>query len=456
MRDQLNSAKRRLRAERRVQLRIPAGFSFNRGGVKNFGPVVEFFDWSLKDCPVEIDFTGCSSANYQALALLVPYCWHLKQAGCTITFKYDKETDQSASRMWGMMGGHGLFAVATDPTINFKSTDVKPLIAIRNPVDLKSALERTDSFVSHFGVEYQRTLRYVLAELLYNAAEHGRREFQWRGRSLQTPSILQFSWYEQANEISILVADVGVGVHSHLAQAYPSIANDEEALRLAIQPEVSGTFGRQDPYTNRNNAGMGLYLSSSIVRRLHADMYVVSGNAVLHVSPNDLTTHELRNRWNGTFVLISMRLDQGDRFALDQMMQEARDQARSEVSTRQKEEVEQRHYLNVYNYFGKNADDKQAAINYRGKHLLAAVDAGKVVVLDFDGVETSTHSFLNALLASPIRRIGMAAYKRIKVTRARPDIRETIDYVLDDNTSPEGADPSKYDDNDDDASDAGD
>jgi hypothetical protein len=345
-----------------------------------------------------------------------------------------------------MMGGHGLFAVATDPAVNFKSTNVKPLIAVRNPTDMKTALDRAVSYVDRFGVEYQRTLRYVLAELLYNASEHGRREFTWRAHRLPTPSILQFSWYEQTNEIGILVADVGIGVHSHLAQAYPAIASGEEALRLAVQPEVSGTFGKQDPYTNRNNAGMGLYLSSSIVRRLRADMHIVSGDAVLHVSPNDLTSHTLRNRWNGTFVLITMRLDQSYQFAYDQIMQELREQARSEVSVRQNEESEKRHYLHVYNFFGKHAEDKQAAINYRNRHLLPAVDSGQVVVVDFENVETSTHSFLNALLASPIRRMGMAAYKRIKVTRAIPDIRETIDYVLDDNTSPEGADQSKYDD----------
>ncbi len=449
LQDQLYAVKRQLRTRRRVHIKLPAGFSFNRGGSKNFDPVVDFFDWSLKNCPVEIDFTGCSSANYQSLALLVPYCWHLRQAGCSISFIYDKKSEQSASHMWTIMGGRGVFQVLSDSTVNFKSANVKPLIAVRNPADMKTALESAVSYVARFGVEYQRTLRYVLAELLYNANEHGRRDFKWRNRRLITPAVLQFSWYEQANEIGIIVADIGVGIHAHLSQAYPSIANEEEALRLAVQPEISGTFGKHDPYSNRNNAGMGLFLSSSIVRRLRADMHIVSGNAVLHISPNDLTSHTLNSRWNGTFVYISMRLDQSYNFAYDQIMQELREEAKSEVSVRQKEESEHRHYLHIYNFFGKNAEDKQSAISYRNRHLLKAVDEGQVLVLDFEDVETSTHSFLNALLASPIRRMGMAAYKRIKITRALPDIRETLDYILDDNTSPDGADIAKYDDSDD-------
>lgn len=444
MRNQLDAVKRRLRAERKVRLRLPASFSFNRRGEKNFNPVVNFFDWTLKDQPVEIDFTGCASANYQALTLLVPYCWHLKKAGCTISFKFDKKTGQSASYMWSMMGGHGVFSVATDSTVNFKSTDVKPLMAVRNPVDLKSGLDRAEAFVGNFGIEYQRTLRYVLAELLYNAREHGGTFFEWRGKSFSTPAIFELSWYESSNEIGVLVADIGIGVRAHLSQAYPMLSADEEALRLAIQPEISGTFMRQDPYTDRNNAGMGLYISSSIVRRLHANMWLVSGKSALHISPKDLTSAKLDNSWNGTFVLLTIRLDQSYRFALDQMMQEAREAARAEVSVRQSEAAEHRHYVHVYNFFGTHAEDKDAAIGYRKKYLIAAVDRGDVIHLDFEGVQSATHSFLNALVASPIRRMGMQAYKRIKITNAQSDIRETIDYVLDDNTSGTGADPTNY------------
>ena len=444
--EQMHSVKRKIRQQKRVSLKIPAGFSFNRGDAKNFEPVLSFFDWSLENCPVEIDFTGCSSANYQALSLVTLYCWHLKQRNCTISFSTDNTSDQGASKMWTMMGAQGVFAVSTDPSINFKSSAVKPLIAIRNFQDGKLAIEKAEKFVERFGVEYQKTLRYVLSELIYNTLEHGASHFNWRGKIFPTPSILQFSWYEQANEIGILIGDVGIGVSRHLAHAYPTTSSDEEALRLAIQPEISGTFGKQDPYTNRNNAGMGLFLSSNIIRRLRADMHLVSGNGVLHVSPNDLTSQTLKSQWNGCFALLTVKLDQSNKFAYDLMMEEFRQQARNEVQARKGAEAEDRHYLSIYNFFGKHADDKSAAIQYRDRYLLKAVDEKKVILLDFESVESSTHSFLNALLASPIRRMGMLAYKKIKVVRSSTDIRETIDYVLDDNTSPTGIDNSKYDD----------
>jgi len=175
-------------------------------------------------------------------------------------------------------------------------------------------------------------------------------------------------------------------------------------------------------------------------------MHIVSENTVLHISPNDLTSRQLDNKWQGTFVLITMKLDQGNIFALDQLMQELREKAEDEVKTRTSQQKEQRHYLEVYNYFGRHADDKQAAIAYRDKYLIKAIEEDKILVLDSGNVESSPHSFLNALLASPIRRLGMQAYKKIKITRATSEIRETLDYVLDDNTSPEGVNQAKYED----------
>ena len=443
IREQLYGVRRKIRQASKERIVFPTELTFNRAGDKHFDQVLSVLDWSFEGIPVELDFTNCRTANYQAAALLIPYCWKLKQQNCTISFKLDNDGDQNGSRVWRMMGAHGLFAVTTDPKVNFKSNEHKPLFAIRNSDDFKDALSSVDEFTSEFGVEYQKTLRYVLSELLYNLLEHGPSDFFWQGRRFPTPGILQFTWYEKVNELHFIVSDVGIGVKKHLTQTYPGLATDEEALRLAIQPEISGTFGRQDPYTNRNNAGMGLFLSSNIIRRLRADMYLISGTGVVHVSPVDTTSKTLDVGWPGTIALVTVRLDRGTVFALDSMMNEFRAQARAEVKARTSANVEDRHYFGVANYFGRFADDKQAAINYRDKYLLPAVDAGKSIVVDFNDVETSTHSFLNALLASPIRRMGLRAYKRLRIINAPKDIRETIDYVLDDNTG-DGAEDSKY------------
>ena len=108
--------------------------------------------------------------------------------------------------------------------------------------------------------------------------------------------------------------------------------------------------------------------------------------------------------------------------------------AENEIKSNSKEQAIQGHYLHIKNYFGGYAEDKGEAINYRDKYLVAVAKEGKEIILDFADVVNSPHSFLNALLSIPIKVYGMNAYKKIKIKNAQPNIRETIDFILDDLT----------------------
>ena len=101
------------------------------------------------------------------------------------------------------------------------------------------------------------------------------------------------------------------------------------------------------------------------------------------------------------------------------------------IETEQKEVL----YFNVRNYFGRYAEDKQLAIKFRDEKLLPAIESGTAITINFEEVISAPHSLLNALLATPIQRIGLAAYKKIKVINASPEIRETVDFIMDENTS---------------------
>jgi hypothetical protein len=433
-RSKLGAIKRQLDREKTVTLRLPPAFTFKHHGTINFEPCLRFFDWSPRDCPVRVDFTTCRSANYQALSLLVPYFWRLRAQGCRITTLLDEDNATSASAMWKRMGAQQLFHVSTDENTQFKGNEFKPLIGVRNTTDFKLAISTAEEFATGFDVEYINTLRYVLSELLYNTLEHGVSYFTYRGVQKRTPSVIQFTWYKSHNEIDFVVADIGVGIKEHLSQAYPGLESDEEAIRMALKPQVSGTFGKADPYKAKNNAGVGLYISSNIVRRLNADMYIVSGNCAMRVSPRDTTATSLPNPWQGAFVLVTLRVVEGAKFALHSMMQEFRDSAQKELDKGISQEEISRHYLSINNYFGSFAEDKQAAIRYRDDKLIPAINDGKIIVIDFDNVNYSPHSFLSALIATPAKILNMAAYKRMKIVNATPEIRETIDYILDENT----------------------
>ncbi|MFK3651040.1 STAS-like domain-containing protein [Lysobacter enzymogenes] len=436
-RSQLKEVKRSIRANNTTRITLPSYFNFKDHGAFDFDKALQTFNWELRDCSVEIDFTSCRSANYQALSLVVLYSWHLKSNNCHVEYIGLSNFGQGRSTdVWKRMGAPGLFQVAFNENQNFISHELKPLIAIRNHADFRNAMSKASDFSKDFSIEYINTLRYVISELLYNTIEHGKSYFQdQNSRNKQIPSLIQFTWYQKRNEIHFLIGDLGIGIKHHLSQTYPDIIDDEAALQKAIQPQVSGTFAITDPYKAKNNAGMGLFLSSNIVRKLRADMHLISGNAVLHVSPTDTTTRRLSSKWPGTIALVTLQLEKDAGFDLDKMMASFRDAAEKEQRSKEKAEAENSFYLSIWNYFGTYPEDKSAAIKYRDKYLIAAANGGKRIILDFSNVESSPHSFLSALLATPIKNLGMDAYKRIKIINAKPDIRETIDFILDDSTS---------------------
>ena len=426
----LAGLKKQLEEQRAIRIALPKRFSFKEHDLYDFNRLLSFFNWDVRGTPVHIDLTTCHTANYQALSLLVIYAWRLKSQGCRVTFiENDKET--GASSMWRTMGARGLFAVINNKGQQFKGNPLKPLFAVREIDDFKTVIESAESYTKGFNVEYESTLRYVLGELLYNTMEHG---VCYMGQGYRIPSLVQFTWYKQRNEIQFIIADLGVGIKNHIEQAFPGQETDEEAIMLSLRPKVSGTFGRNDPYKNKNNAGMGLYISSNIIRRLNADMHIVSMNGLVHISPRDITQRKIDNAWPGTLVLVSIQLEANSSFLLQKILQEFRESAENEQKRGDDKEEDARLYLHVYNFFGRYAEDKEAAIRFRDKRIFPALEEGKKIVIDFDGVISSPHSFLSALLASPIKSLGMAAYKNIKILNATPDIRETIDFILDDNT----------------------
>lgn len=431
--EKLYAIKRELENSRTVTLTLPKKFTFKDHDIYDFESFLSFFDWSISNCPVRIDLRTCDVANFQSLSLLVLYAWKLKSQGCRVSFIESNGPD-GACAMWKKMGARGLFSVLPNESQRFKGDRFKPLFAVRNNTDFKMVIAAAESYTENFNVEYGSTLRYVLGELLYNTMEHGKCFGSDAIRGIRIPSIVQFTWYAKRNEIHFIIADLGIGVKRHLEQAYPGQESDEVAIKNAMKPKVSGTFGRNDPYKNKDNAGMGLYISSNIVRRLNADMHVVSGEGVIHISPRDVTGRTIAQNWPGAFVLVTIKIENNPEFFLHKIMQEFREAANREQAAADNSERENAHYLSIYNYFGRHAEEKEAAINYRDNRLFPEIIAGKSIKIDFAEVISAPHSFLSALLASPIKHLGLSAFKVIKIVNATPEIRETIDFIFDDNT----------------------
>lgn len=410
---------------------LPSDFSFYTNGQVDFDKVLSFFDWNVSDNDICINLSRCSNANYQALSLLIPYIFYLRGNGKHINIVRDRHPDnRGASKMWYKLNADAWHKVLIDGEV-FRPGYDKPIFALNNQI-FSEAIGKIGVYTQQFGVNYENTLRYILAELFYNSIEHGKRYIPALDRN--SPPIAQYTWYRQRNELQFIIIDTGVGIKKHLEQTYPPFDSDKEAILKSVEPNISGTFGTRDIYKSNNNAGMGLYISSNIIRRLNAEMYIVSQNGLVHISPRDVTAKDLEHHWPGTFIYFKIMLERNSNFSYDSILSELRATADTEIEIHQIEEQNKEHHLSVYNFFGKNAEDKHQAIVHRDRYLIPAVQEGKILKIDFKDVSHAPHSFLNALLATPIAIVGLQSYKRIKIYNAEPSIRDTIDFIFDENT----------------------
>lgn len=416
-----------------VVLTLPQRFSFRRGYV-DFSLVLDWFDWTLRGVPVQIDLTECESANFQALALLIQYAWILTKNGCQVTMKYGVGASR-ATKMLLNMGAQSWLQVLKTDGRHFGSRPGRT-IALRRRADVQNAINIARRAIQGYTVGFPDYLSYIVSELLYNATEHGSNHSVIDNCQIVIPSIFQFGRYPASERLAFFFSDLGIGIKAHLERRYPPFSTHQDAIVYALRPNVSGTFRQQSSsYGANNNAGMGLTYSSLMLKRLKGDMYIVTNNGLAHISPEDVTTSNLNNPWPGTFVLVDLNISEAPNLSLEDLLGEVREKADSELTQAEKIDQADKYYVNVQKYFGKWAEDKDAAINFRDRRLIPAILEGKKIELDFRGVETAPHSFLNALLASPIQRLGLKAYQRIRVYNAAGLIHEIIQSMFESNLS---------------------
>ena len=406
---------------------LPKTFSFIQNGITEFDSILSLFKWNYSNTKIIIDGNQCKHASYQTLTLLILYLWKLKQQKTFISIQFPKHS--TLDIMWNRLDGPNYLSILNNSQNNFHYVYNKPLFAIKyKDHNITQMLNTIRNYAMDLPTDlirgYEDAVRYIISELTYNALEHG--------FNPQIPSLLQFNWYRDKNQLSFILADLGIGIKNHLEQTYAPFTNNTDAIAMALEPEISGTFGvNVGPYKQQNNAGMGLYLSSNLGKTLEADMYIVSGDGVAHISPLDVTYTTLNNSWPGTFIYMTIGFDRLKTYDLHKHLEDFRKHATETVAKRNNIVRAPELYIDMYNYCGERCEVKLEAINLRERKIIPAIQKGETVILDFSHAITATHSFLTALLADPIKILGLKSYKQIKIIGANETIRTIIDFVFD-------------------------
>ena len=406
---------------------LPKTFSFIQNGITEFDSILSLFKWNYSNTKIIIDGNQCKHASYQTLTLLILYLWKLKQQKTFISIQFPKHS--TLDIMWNRLDGPNYLSILNNSQNNFHYVYNKPLFAIKyKDHNITQMLNTIRDYAMDLPTDlirgYEDAVRYIISELTYNALEHG--------FNPQIPSLLQFNWYRDKNQLSFILADLGIGIKNHLEQTYAPFTSNTDAIAMALEPEISGTFGvNVGPYKQQNNAGMGLYLSSNLGKTLEADMYIVSGDGVAHISPLDVTYTTLNNSWPGTFIYMTIGFDRLKTYDLHKHLEDFRKHATETVAKRNNIVRAPELYIDMYNYCGERCEVKLEAINLRERKIIPAIQKGETIVLDFSHAITATHSFLTALLADPIKILGLKSYKQIKIIGANETIRTIIDFVFD-------------------------
>ncbi len=163
-----------------------------------------------------------------------------------------------------------------------------------------------------------QTLRYIASELVRNVIEHAQAEHG---------AIICAQYYKKSNSVGIGIADTGIGIKKAINQSYPALT-DMDAIRLALQPGITGTTKREGG--TPENAGAGLFFTKSIAS-VNRDFFIIySGKALYKLLRKPTTSRtvlaadpfedkhskdETYPYWKGTVVGVNIALDRTREFS---------------------------------------------------------------------------------------------------------------------------------------------
>jgi STAS-like domain of unknown function (DUF4325) len=77
------------------------------------------------------------------------------------------------------------------------------------------------------------------------------------------------------------------------------------------------------------------------------------------------------------------------------------------------------------------AEDKDSAKELRKTVIMPSLVANKTVILNFSGVTSSTQSFVHALIAEPLQKMGEDVLDRLEFRSCAPQIKNLVELVVD-------------------------
>lgn len=279
----------------------------------------------------------------------------------------------------------------------------------------------------------QRTLYYVINELLRNTLQHSKDKLGGvvgaqlgdKGRNKDRPVV------------QVTVADCGIGIHASLSSRHPSMEHPREAIDKALWPHISSAFDLGQTGSSQN-AGMGLFFISEMAKLVGGRLLVASRGAALTLTSDEnkdephadqrFLSHGVE--YPGTLVSFEMPAFEHQNY--EGIIETIRKRAAERTPRREtrswirfEEVAEGAQELIVRDL---NLEDVAKAQAFAQDRLLPLITAKAPFVLDFGGIQLCTQSYVHALLFVPLR-VAWALKVPIYVRNTAPAVRSTLELL---------------------------
>ncbi len=87
--------------------------------------------------------------------------------------------------------------------------------------------------------------------------------------------------------------------------------------------------------------------------------------------------------------------------------------------------------ISIFTEAGAFAENKDVARNLRITQIMPSLDMGEEVVLDFEGVDAATQSFIHALISDVMRKYGIEVLDSLSFKSCNETIKKIVNIVVD-------------------------
>jgi len=179
-----------------------------------------------------------------------------------------------------------------------------PISEVHSMKDTDSVAEKIVKVIfSRTKISGEEQVKYALTELMDNALQHS---------ESRIGCIAQTQLYQE-KYVEGVILDLGIGIRNHLSRnknLVSQFASDKDAIKLALQPYVSGAAFRgrpniQEQFQGYHNEGLGLSACKELMKRSGGFLQVFSGKSGITVTRQGISDIQIAGL-PGTLIVFRM------------------------------------------------------------------------------------------------------------------------------------------------------